>query len=213
MPKASPRASRSNDAAATRQDILAVATREFAKKGLAGARIDEIAAQTATSKRMIYYYFQSKQGLYLAAIEEAYRGIREIESTLHLEDLPPVEAMRTLVGFTFDYESQNQDFIRLVMNENMHHGHYLRQSGIINDLNWPVIDSIRGVYSRGCAENLFRPGLDPIDIHASISALCFFNVSNQYTFSLIFRRDIMSPGIAAKRRTTIIDTILRYMQA
>lgn len=212
MPRTSAATSRSNDPAATRQDILDVAIREFAKKGLAGARIDEIAAQTATSKRMIYYYFQSKQGLYLAALEESYRGIRQIEGTLHLEDLPPVEAMRTLVGFTFDYESQNQDFVRLVMNENMHYGHYLKQSDTINDVNWPVINSIRHIYARGCQENLFRTGLDPIDIHASISALCFYNVSNQYTFSLIFRRDMMSPGAFAKRRTSVIDMILRYMQ-
>jgi len=213
MPGASSAVSRSNDPASTRRDILEVATREFAKKGLAGARIDEIAAQTATSKRMIYYYFQSKQGLYLAALEESYRRIREIEGTLHLGDLPPIEAMRTLVGFTFDYESQNQDFVRLVMNENMHNGHYLEQSDIINDLNWPVINSIRDIYARGCAQGLFRIGLDPIDIHASISGLCFYNVSNQYTFSLIFRRDMMAPGIFARRRTSVIDMILRYMQA
>lgn len=212
MPRTTAAVSRSNDPAATRQNILDVAIREFAKKGLAGARIDEIAAQTATSKRMIYYYFQSKQGLYLAALEESYRGIRQIEGTLHLEDLPPIEAMRTLVGFTFDYESQNQDFVRLVMNENMHYGHYLKQSDTINDVNWPVINSIRDIYARGCKENQFRTGLDPVDIHASISALCFYNVSNQYTFSLIFRRDIMSPGAFAKRRTSVIDMILRYMQ-
>jgi AcrR family transcriptional regulator len=212
MPRTSAALSRSNDPVATRQNILDVASREFAKKGLAGARIDEIAAQTATSKRMIYYYFQSKQGLYLAALEESYRGIRQIEGTLHLEDLPPVEAMRTLVGFTFDYESRNQDFVRLVMNENMHYGHYLEQSDTINDVNWPVINSIRDIYARGCKENTFRTGLDPVDIHASISALCFYNVSNQYTFSLIFRRDIMSPGAFAKRRSSVIDMILRYMQ-
>jgi len=116
------------------------------------------------------------------------------------------------VGFTFDYESRNQDFVRLVMNENMHYGHYLEQSDTINDVNWPVINSIRDIYARGCKENIFRAGLDPVDIHASISALCFYNVSNQYTFSLIFRRDIMSPGAFAKRRSSVIDMILRYMQ-
>lgn len=204
-------ARRSNDPVATRANILEVAIREFAKKGLAGARIDEIAAQTCVSKRMIYYYFQSKQGLYLAALEESYRGIREIEGTLRLKNLAPDEAMRALVGFTFDYEAQNPDFIRLVMNENMHHGRYLERSATIKDLNIPVIDSIRDIYARGCAQGLFRPGLDPIDLHASISALCFFNVSNQHTFSLIFRRDVMAPDIFAQRRANVIDMILRYM--
>ena len=140
--------SRSNDPAASRRNILEVAIREFAKKGLAGARVDEIAAQTSTSKRMIYYYFGGKQALYLAALEEAYRNIRQIEGTLHLETLPPEEAMRTLIGFTFDYQAGNPDFVRLVMNENMHHGRYLAQSASIKDLNIPAIDGIRDIYAR-----------------------------------------------------------------
>jgi AcrR family transcriptional regulator len=205
--------SRSNDPAASRRNILEVAIREFAKKGLAGARVDEIAAQTSTSKRMIYYYFGGKQALYLAALEEAYRSIRQIEGTLHLETLPPEEAMRTLIGFTFDYQAGNPDFVRLVMNENMHHGRYLAQSASIKDLNIPAIDGIRDIYARGCAQGLFRPGLDPIDLHASISALCFFNVSNQHTFSLIFKRDLMAPEAYAQRRRNVIDLILRYMLA
>ncbi|CDM22627.1 TetR/AcrR family transcriptional regulator [Castellaniella defragrans] len=204
---------RGNDPAATRQNILEVAIREFAKKGLAGARIDEIAAQTSTSKRMIYYYFRSKQGLYLAVLEKSYRDIRHIEETLHLESLPPIEAVRTLVGFTFDYQAANPNFVRLVMNENMQNGRYLAQSASIKDLNIPAIDGIREIYARGCAQGLFRPGLDPIDLHASISALCFFNVSNQHTFSLIFKRDIMAPEAYAQRRQNVIDMILRYMLA
>jgi AcrR family transcriptional regulator len=213
MTKSPPPGARSNDAAATRRNILEVAIREFAHKGLAGARIDEIAEQTSASKRMIYYYFKSKQALYLAALEESYHNIREIESGLHLEALPPDEAMRTLVGFTFDYQSHNPDFVRLVMNENMHYGRYLAQSTMIKDLNIPVINSIRDIYSRGCEQGLFRTGLDPIDLHASISALCFFNVSNQHTFSLIFRRNVMDPEVYARRRASVIDTILRSMLA
>ncbi|WP_269500197.1 TetR family transcriptional regulator [Castellaniella sp. S9] len=212
-PPKTPARGRSNDPAATRRDILEVAIREFAKKGLAGARIDEITAQTSTSKRMIYYYFKDKQGLYLAALEESYRRIRAIEGTLHLESLPPDEAMRTLVGFTFDYQSRNPDFVRLVMNENMLHGRYLAQSPSIKDLNIPAINGIREIYARGCEEGLFRPGLDPIDLHASISALSFFNVSNQHTFSLIFKRDVMAPATYARRRRNVIELVLRYMLA
>ena len=202
---------RSNDPAATRQNILEVATEEFSRQGFAGARIDAIAARTATSKRMIYYYFKSKQGLYLAALEKAYQNIREIEATLHLENLPPEEAVRTLVGFTFDYQSANPDFVRLVMSENMLNGRYLAQSASIKSLNIPAITGIREIYARGCAQGLFRQGLDPIDLHASISALCFFNVSNQHTFSLIFKRDVMAPESYAQRRANVIDMILRYL--
>lgn len=203
---------RTNDPVNTRKDILKIATSEFAKKGLSGARIDEIAALTQTSKRMIYYYFKNKQGLYLAVLEEAYRNIRSFESSLNLESLSPEKAMRTLVGFTFDYQADNPDFVRLVMNENIHNGQYLAQSASIKDLNIPAIMEIRQIYARGCEQGLFRPGLDPVDIHASISALSFFNVSNQHTFALIFKRSLTTPTAYAKRRHNVIELILRYLK-
>lgn len=112
----------------TRANIIAVATREFASKGFSGARVDEIADLTATSRRMIYYYFTNKEALYVAVLEEAYRGIREIEARLNLDHLDPVEAIRTLVGFTFDYQWEHEDFVRLVMVENIHHGVHLGTS-------------------------------------------------------------------------------------
>lgn len=192
-------------------DIIAVATAEFAEKGLAGARIDEIAERTRTSKRMIYYYFKSKEGLYLAVLEEAYHGIRAIEATLDLEHLPPKQALRALVGFTFDYQRANPDFIRLVMNENMHKGEYMKKSTNMRALNAPAIDALRNIYKRGLEEGVFRPGLDPIDLHTSISALSFFNVSNQHTFSLIFDHDVTAPENVAQRRKNVEDMVLGYM--
>jgi len=192
-------------------DIIAVATAEFAEKGLAGARIDEIAERTRTSKRMIYYYFKSKEGLYLAVLEEAYHGIRAIEATLDLEHLPPKQALRALVGFTFDYQRANPDFIRLVMNENMHKGEYMKKSANMRALNAPAIDALRNIYKRGLDEGVFRPGLDPIDLHTSISALSFFNVSNQHTFSLIFDHDVTAPENVAQRRKNVEDMVLGYM--
>lgn len=206
-------ATRTNDPARTMAGILEVATVEFGEKGLAGARIDEIAAATQTSKRMIYYYFGSKEGLYLAVLEESYRRMRAIESALHLKDLEPVQALRTLAGFTFDHHHKNENYIRLVMSENMQRGQYLAQSKIIQDLNVPAIEAIRELYERGLTSGVFRPGLDPIDIHASISALTFFNVSNQHTFGLIFKQDTQTPTAIAARRENIIDMVVRYMRA
>ena len=203
---------RTNDPARTMAEILAVATQEFANKGLSGARIDEIAAATRTSKRMIYYYFGSKEGLYIAVLEDAYRRMRSIESQLHLEDLPPEDALRRLVEFTFDHHAGNEFFIRLVMAENMERGTYLAQSPTIQQLNVPAIDAVRTVYERGCATGVFRDDLDPVDLHMSISALCFFNVSNRHTFSLIFKRDMASPEALAARRASIVDLIVRYVR-
>lgn len=215
MPTASRRSAtaprRVQDPEGTRQDIIRVATEEFARNGLAGGRIDEIAARTKTSKRMIYYYFGDKDGLYLKVLEAAYRRIRDIEAGLNLEDLPPPAALRRLVEFTFDYQNAHEDFIRLVMIENIHHGEFLKKSRVIQKLNVTVIAAIRQLYERGVREGTFRAGLDPVDIHWSISALSFFNVSNRATFSKIFDRDLGSARALAERRGAIVDMILRYV--
>lgn len=211
-PTAARTTTRTNDPARTMADILEVATAEFANKGLSGGRIDEIAAATSTSKRMIYYYFGSKEGLYLAVLEEAYRRMRRIEAELHLGDLPPEEALRRLVEFTFEHHFGNQDYIRLVMSENMQRGEYLAQSKIIQELNVTAIQAIRQLYDRGVVEGVFRAGLDPIDIHASISALTFFNVSNQHTFGLIFKHDPAAVAARSVRCGNIVEMIVRFVQ-
>ena len=192
--------------------ILEVAHVEFSEKGLAGARIDEIAAATKTSKRMIYYYFGSKEGLYLAVLEDSYRRVRAIEAELHLEDLPPEDALRRLVGFTFDHHHGNERYIRLVMSENMQRGEFLKQSKIIQQLNVPAIDAIRKLYERGVAQGVFRAQLDPVDIHKSISALTFFNVSNQHTFGLIFKKDTQTAKALTARRDSITEMIVRFVR-
>jgi AcrR family transcriptional regulator len=197
----------------TRANIIAVATREFASKGFSGARVDEIADLTATSKRMIYYYYTNKEGLYVAVLEHAYRGIREIESRLNLDHLDPVQAFRTLVGFTFDYQWEHEDFVRLVMVENIHCGMHLGTSREMKGLNVSIIDTMTRVYTRGVAAGLFRSGLDQIDLHMTISALTFFNVSNRHTFSKIFDRDLADPMTLAHRREVVIDTVQRYIKA
>ena len=203
---------RTNDPERTMADIIAVATREFAEKGLAGARIDVIAEAMRTSKRMIYYYFGNKERLYIRVLEDAYRRIREIESGLHLDDLVPEDALRRLVGFTVDYQLANPDFIRLVMTENIHRGEYLAQSQAIQQLNVPAIDGLRRVYERGLQAGVFRSGIDPVDLHMSISALSVFNVANRHTFALIFQRDLESAAAIVTRRDSIIEMIVRFVR-
>jgi AcrR family transcriptional regulator len=203
-------APRTHDPERTMADILEVAMREFADKGLDGARIDAIAEAMRTSKRMIYYYFGSKEALYVAVLEEAYRRMRDIESGLHLEDLEPEEALRRLVAFTVDYQLAHPEFIRLVMSENMQRGVYLAQSRLIRDLNVPAIDGLRKVLERGRRAGVFRGGIDAVDVHMSISALSVFNVANKHTFSLIFQHDMDSPAAIATRRDHIVETIVRY---
>jgi AcrR family transcriptional regulator len=202
---------RTQDPEGTRQNIIEIASEEFALNGLAGARIDEIAARTRTSKRMIYYYFGDKNGLYLSALENAYHTVRQGEGQLDIEHLSPLEALKRLVEFTFDHHRQHESFIRMVMIENIHHGEFLERSKTIRQLNVTAIDHIKKLYARGVKEGLFRKNLDPIELHWQISALCFFNVSNRATFSNIFGRDFGAPDTQASLRKNVVDMIVRYV--
>ncbi len=207
-----PAAPRAHDPERTKEEILRVAIQEFGEKGLAGARIDAIAAATKTSKRMIYYYFGSKDGLYLAALEQSYAAVRDGELQLQLDAMDPETALRCIVTVMFDHHLANENYIRIVMSENMNRGLYLAKSAKIQQLNRPAITLLRTIYTRGVQAGVFRPGLDATDIHASISALNFFNVSNRHTFGLIFQQDTHSAAYQANRRENIVQMILRYVR-
>ena len=202
---------RVNDPEGTRRNIVEVATKEFAGKGFSGARVDDIAARTRTSKRMIYYYFGGKAELYVAVLEAAYRKIRSVEGALDLEHQDPEQALRTLVSFTFDYQHDHPEFVRLVMNENILDGAYLARSKAIQQLNSPAIEALRDLLQRGQRSDVFRGDVDPVDLHMTISALAFFNVGNRATFSKIFKRDMTSPEALATRRDQVVEMVLRYV--
>jgi AcrR family transcriptional regulator len=203
---------RVQDPEGVRKNIIEIATEEFAANGYNGARVDEIAARTNTSKRMLYYYFGDKEGLFRAVLEEGYRRMREVEAKRRFDDLRPEAALRALVEFTFDHQSANEDFVRLVMVENIHNGVHLARSKTIQRLNVPAITTLRDIYQRGVAAKVFRPGLDEVDLHMSISALCFFNVANRATFSRIFSREMATPIALSRRRRIVVDLILRFVR-
>lgn len=206
-----PRATPEEDG--TRAKILNVAIQEFARNGLSGSRIDQIAAETGANKGMIYYYFGNKEGLYVAALEESYRRFRQIEADFHIDELPPVPALRKIVASTFDYHAAHPEFIRMVMTENIHHGAHICKIAELRQLNRPAIGLLERLCQRGIDEGVFRLDLDPVDLHMSISALSFYNVSNQHTFSFIFERDLTAPAVHAARRDAVVDMILRYVRA
>ena len=202
---------RKNDPERTKENILEVATEEFATHGLSGARVDAIAERTRTSKRMIYYYFGGKEGLYLRALETAYKRVRDGEAQLDTDGLAPVEALKRLVEFTFDHHHRHEEFIRMVMIENIHHGQYLGRSKAIGGLNVAAIDHIAHIYKRGVASGAFRRGLDPVELHWAVSALCFFNVSNRTTFSKIFGRDFGAARQLSRLRRNAVEMVLRFV--
>jgi TetR/AcrR family transcriptional regulator len=199
------------DAERTRSEILEVATHEFADKGYAGARVDEIAASTRTTKRMIYYYFGGKEQLYLAVLERAYGGIRELEQQLDVEHLAPVDAIRRLAELTFDHHEQHPDFIRLVSIENIHRAEHISRSEILAGLASPAVDVLRRILERGHAAGHFRADVDPVDVHMLISAFCFFRTANRYTFRAIFNRDMLDSGRRDHYRSMLGDVVVEYL--
>jgi AcrR family transcriptional regulator len=202
---------RQRDAERTRAEILEVATREFADRGFNGARVDDIAARTRTTKRMIYYYFGGKEQLYIAVLERAYATIREAEQTIDVEHLDPVTAIRRLAEITFDHHEAHPAFIRLVSTENIHRAEHLGRAQDLVTLNTPAIRLIQGILERGRAAGAFQRDVDAVDVHMMISAYCFFRVANQHTFGTIFGRDLMAPGTRDHYRTMLGDMVVRYL--
>ncbi len=194
------------------QDILRIATEEFAVNGLSGARVDQIAERTRTSKRMIYYYFGGKEGLYQAVLEKAYMDIRSLEQRSKLAEMEPRAAMRKLIELTFDYDETHPQFISLVSVENIHQGKHLKNLESIKEVNASVIRTLSAILERGRKEGVFRGDLDPVDVHLLISAFCFFRVSNRHTFGAIFARDLSDPKLRKRHKKMIIEAIERLLE-
>jgi AcrR family transcriptional regulator len=200
------------DPDATRARILQAAVAEFAAKGLAGARVDEIAARAGANKRMLYHYFGNKDDLFLAALESVYADIRDAEQALDLETLAPVAAMRQLVEFTFDYFILRPEFVTLLNSENLHRARHLRRSTGIRAMHSPLIALIDGILKRGEAAGVMRGGVDPMQLYISIAGLGYFYNSNVHTLSTIFARDFASPEERAKRRAHMVEVVLGFLR-
>ena len=208
-----PRKSRKNNPEKTRENILQEAIVEFVQQGLSGARVDAIAERIHTSKRMIYYYFGSKEQLYVEVLEKLYGDIRNTETRMNLTALEPREAIRRLVEFTFDHHDQNVDFVRIVSIENIHNAEYVKRTDTIKAMNSKILEGLGETLRRGAELGLFREGLEPLDVHLLINSFSFYRVSNRHTFSEIFQIDLSDEAVKQRHRDMICDSVMRYLQA
>jgi AcrR family transcriptional regulator len=206
------KANGARDAERTRKRILEAATEEFARYGLGGARVDRIAARARANKRMLYYYFASKENLFLAALEESYARIRSAERELDLEHADPREALKRLVHFTWAYYVAHPEFLTLLNSENLHKGRHLRRSRRVREMHSPLVDTLRGILRRGERERLFRRGVDPVQLYISIAGEGYFYLSNRYTLARIFDRDLMTPRALAARARHNAGMILNALR-
>ena len=191
------------------EELVDVATAEFVEKGLAGARIDEIAGKS--TKRKIYYYFGGKDELYRAVLERAYRRVRTSENAVDTDTGTAADALRRLIEHDVRYHSEHPDLVRLVMNENIHRAEHLQQIDGLRENNRGVIDLLGRIVARGESEGSFRHGIDPVELHMNITALAFYNVSNQFTFAHNFNVDMSSPAAIDRRARQVADIILAWV--
>jgi AcrR family transcriptional regulator len=202
---------RTRDADRTQQEILRAAMEEFSRGGLGGARMESIAERANVNKRLIYYYFGSKESLFLAALETTYADIRDAERELRLESLEPCEAVRSLVAFTWQHYLKHPEFLTLLNSENLHRAKHLKQSKRVQEMNSPLVHLLGDVLERGRRDGVFRGGVDPVHLYISIAGLAYFYLSNNPTLSTIFGRDLMSRKALSERLSHIIEMVMGYL--
>ena len=202
---------RLRDADATRARILAAAKKEFANSGLDGARVDVIADTAKANKRMIYHYFGSKEALFQTVVETAYIEFRTAEQSLKLDHLDPKSALENLVRFIWDYFLKNPEFITLVNSENLHKAKHLKASEAVKVYNRRYVDMMAGLLERGVKDGVFRAGIDPVQLNITIAAIGYYYLTNRYTGSIVFERDLMAKNALAQRLDFNIDTVLRLV--
>lgn len=207
-PPARRRRGRGRDGADTRTALLRAGRAAFAAGGLEGARVDEIAARAGVNKQLVYHYFNSKEGLYTAVLEEAYQEIRQQEQGLDLSQLPPREALQRLVEFSFDYLDGHRDFVALIADENKHGARHIAGSAKLAATNRPIVVLMRETLERGAAAGQFRDGLDALQIYLSVAGLTYFTFANMHTLSQIFDLDLRRADAIATRRAHVVDFVL-----
>lgn len=196
----------------TRRRILSAASLDFAARGLAGARVDQIARRAGVSKRMLYHYFGNKEALWLAVLEQAYAHIRGEERLLDVGGMPPAEGMRRLIAFSVGYCGDHPEFLALLNNENLHRAKYLRRSKQVRDLHTSLLGVIADLLARGEREGAFRSGVDPTELYIAIAALGYFYFSNVHTLSTIFGRDFSEPNARRRHLHCAVELIMGFLR-
>ena len=212
MPSQAHPSSAARDPEQTRARILAAAKAEFARVGLGGARVDQIAALAGANKRMLYYYFGNKDDLFRAVLEATYEHIRESEKALHLDEVDPLEAIRRLVAFTWNYYLDHPEFLSLLNSENLHRAEHLKQSTKVRRMHSPFVAMIGDIVERGRAAGVFRDGVDAVQLYISIAGLAYFYLANNYTLSAIFGRDLKAKKARDARLAHMTEVVLGYLR-
>jgi AcrR family transcriptional regulator len=196
---------------ATRENILRAAIEVFARQGFAGARVEKISKAARTTDRMIYYYFGSKERLFVAALETIYKELGDAESALDLSGLAPDEALCAIIRFTWNHYLTHPEMLTLLNNENLHQGKHLSRSKGVRELSFPLLSILSDVLARGIKQKLFRSDVNAQDLYVAMCALGYFYLSNRYTLSAFLGANLMAAASLTKWQETIETMILRFV--
>ena len=196
-------------AQATRESILRAATKVFAKHGFAGGRIDQISKAAKSYDRMIYYYFGSKEGLFIAVLEEMYRRFNEAEAKLVLDVARPVDALTAVIQFMWGYYQRNPEFITLLNTENLHRGKHISKSLRAREFSSAAVSVLGQVLASGVAQKRFRADVAARDIYLMIAAMGYFYLSNRFTLSAFLGEELETPPALAHWEAFLIESVLR----
>lgn len=193
----------------TREAILKAAIRIFAKHGFSGGRIEQISKLAKTHDRMIYYYFGSKEKLFIEVLETIYQRLNDAEAALEFDLADPVEAMRIIVRFNWQYYVDHPEFITLLNSENLHQGKHVKKSARVSELSSPAVNVLAKIIKAGIQQGLFRTDLRARDLYLTIAALGYFYLSNRHTLSAFLNTDLLAKKALVSWQESMVDTVLR----
>ncbi|SCK07898.1 transcriptional regulator, TetR family [Variovorax sp. HW608] len=200
-------------AQATRESILRAATKVFARYGYDGGSVEKISKAAKSYDRMIYYYFGSKEGLFIAVLEGIYRRMDEAEAALDLDASRPVEALTALIRFVLGYYRKNPDFVTLLNTENLHKGRHIAKSLRAREYSSQAISIIREIMASGVAQGLFRADVAPRDLYLLIASTGYFYMSNRHTLTAFLGEPLETQEAVAHWEDFVIETVLRTVDA
>lgn len=199
------------DAERSKSRLLDAAQTEFAEHGLSGARVSAIVEAAGVNRQLLYHYFKDKERLYEQVLLRAYEALRAGEQELHLDAIPPLDAIRKLIEFNFDFLVAHPEFVRLLNDENLHKARHLKGSRPLKTRHAGLSDMVSEVLDRGLATGVFKRAMDPVDFYVSLASLCFFPMSNGYTLAAAFGRQLDTPAEIARRRALVVQILLVYL--
>jgi AcrR family transcriptional regulator len=202
---------RKRDSERTRTALMKAALKEFALHGFAGARIDRIADAAKCNMRMLYHYFGSKEGLYVAVLEAAYADLRRKEAALKIDVEQPLEGMLELMRFTYLYFQNNPMFEGLLRAENIMQGRFVRRSKPVPEGAVSLKKMIGDMIVSGQRKGIFRDNLDLVNVYVSMTALSRFHLANAYSMSSVLGVDLQDTDWRKQRLDHCLEVFRAYL--